>query len=82
MWERIQKNPILKQLQTHFKAKGEKGVGTQFPRVPAPLHPSGLPGWQFLGPNSRNLAFFEVVWHEKMVYGMYVIVWPFLMVLA
>ena len=36
----------------------------------------------FLGPNSRNLAFFEVVWHEKMVYGMYVIVWPFLMVLA
>jgi len=29
----------LKQLQTHFKAKHEKGVGTPFPRVPAPLHP-------------------------------------------
>ena len=30
---------ILKQLKTHFKAKREKGVGTPFPRVPAPLHP-------------------------------------------
>jgi len=30
---------ILKQLQTHFKAKHEKGVGTPFPRVPVPLHP-------------------------------------------
>jgi len=29
----------LKQLQTHFKAQHEKGVGTPFPRVPAPLHP-------------------------------------------
>jgi len=39
-----------------------------------------------LTPNSRNLAFFKVVWHEKMVFGMYVIVWhffwPFLIVLA
>ena len=31
-----------------------------------------------LRPNSRNLAFFEVVWHEKMVFGMYVKVWHFL----
>jgi len=31
---------ILKQLQTHFKAKLQKGVGTPFPRVPAPLHPA------------------------------------------
>jgi len=31
-----------------------------------------------LRPNSRNLAFFKVVWHEKMVFGMYVIVWHFL----
>ena len=30
---------ILKQLQSHFKAKCEKGVGTPFPSVPAPLHP-------------------------------------------
>jgi len=29
---------ILKQLQTHFKAKCEKDVGTPFPRVSAPLH--------------------------------------------
>jgi len=27
---------ILKQLKTNFKAKREKGVGTPFPRVPAP----------------------------------------------
>jgi len=39
LWERIQKIAILKQLQTHFKAKREKGVGTPFPHVPAPLHP-------------------------------------------
>jgi len=39
VWESIQKIAILKQLQTHFKAKREKGVGTPFPRVPAPLHP-------------------------------------------
>jgi len=30
---------ILKQLQTHFEAKREKGVETPFPRVPARLHP-------------------------------------------
>jgi len=41
--ERIQKIAILKQLQTHFKAKPEQGVetagvGMLFPRVPAPLH--------------------------------------------
>jgi len=39
VWERTQKIAILKQLQTHFKAKREKGVGMPFPRVPAPLHP-------------------------------------------
>ena len=31
VWERIQKIDNLKQLQTHFKAKREKGVGTPFP---------------------------------------------------
>jgi len=31
----------------------------------------------FLRPNSRNLAFFKVVWHEKMMFGMYVILWHF-----
>jgi len=30
---------ILKQLRTNLKAKHEKGAGTPFPRVPAPLHP-------------------------------------------
>jgi len=39
MWERIQKTSHLKQLPTHFEAKREKGMGTPFPRVPAPLHP-------------------------------------------
>jgi len=38
VWERTQL-AILKQLPTHFKANHEKGVGTLFPRVPAPLHP-------------------------------------------
>jgi len=36
VWECFQKNS--QQLQTHFKAKREKGEGTPFPRVPAPLH--------------------------------------------
>ena len=42
VWEvgNAPKNPvILKQLQTHFKIKHNKGVGRPFPRVPAPLHP-------------------------------------------
>jgi len=39
VWERTQKLDILKQLQTHFKAKHEKSVGTPFPRVTAPLRP-------------------------------------------
>jgi len=30
---------ILKQPQTHLKAKHEKVVGTPFPRVPSPPHP-------------------------------------------
>ena len=38
VWERIHKIAILKQLQTHFKTKREKCVGTPFPRVPTPLH--------------------------------------------
>ena len=33
---------ILKQLQTQFKSKRENGVGTLFPRVPAPLHPAAM----------------------------------------
>jgi len=37
--EHTQKLAILNQLQIHFKAKHEKGVGTPFPRVPAPLIP-------------------------------------------
>jgi len=39
VWERTQKLTISKELQTHFEAKHEKGVGTPFPRVPTPLHP-------------------------------------------
>ena len=35
----LTKKTILQQLQTHFEAKREKGVGTRFPRVPVPLHP-------------------------------------------
>jgi len=35
----LEKPAILKQLQTHFKAKLEKGVETALPRVPASLHP-------------------------------------------
>jgi len=31
VWERTKKIAILKQLQTHFKAKCEKGMGTPFP---------------------------------------------------
>jgi len=31
---------------------------------------------------SQILAFLKVVWHEKIMFGMYVIVWYFLMVLA
>jgi len=31
----------------------------------------------FLMPNSRNFAFSDVVWHEKMLFGMYVIVCNF-----
>ena len=45
----------------------------------------GASGQAFLKPSFRNLAFFSVVWHEKMLFGMYVIVWhflAFLMVLA
>jgi len=39
MWERTQKIDNSEQLQTHFKAKREKSVGTTFPRVPAQPHP-------------------------------------------
>ena len=39
---------ILKQLESHFKAKHEKGVGTPFPRVPAPLHPCSLVAFNLL----------------------------------
>jgi len=29
----------------------------------------------FLKPDSRNLSLFKVVWREKMLFGIYVIVW-------
>jgi len=32
------KPAILKQLQTHFKGKREKCLGTPFPRVPVPVY--------------------------------------------
>jgi len=32
------KTAILKQLQTHFKGKHEKCLGTPFPRVPVPVY--------------------------------------------
>jgi len=38
VWERTKKLAISKQLQTHFKAKLEKGLGTSFPRILAPIH--------------------------------------------
>jgi len=44
--ERIQNIAIIKQLQSYFKAKREKGVGKSFPRVPAPLHPCLRAHWE------------------------------------
>jgi len=35
----LEKLAILKQLQIHFKAKHEKGVGTPFPLASTRLHP-------------------------------------------
>jgi len=32
-------NIAIFKLHTRFESKPEKGVGTSFPRVPAPLHP-------------------------------------------
>jgi len=32
----------------------------------------------FLMPNSRNLALVKVVWHDKILLGMYLIVWHIL----
>jgi len=29
--------------------------------------------WAFLMPIFRNLAIFKVVWHEKMLFGMYAV---------
>jgi len=37
--QQLQTHFNLRRLQTHFNTKREKGVGTPFPRVPAPLHP-------------------------------------------
>jgi len=37
MWERTHKIAILKQLQTHFKAKSEEDVKTPFPPPTTPL---------------------------------------------
>jgi len=39
----------LKQLRTNPKPKREKGVGTPFPRVPAPLHPWSEVRWTQYG---------------------------------
>jgi len=39
VWECTPKIAILKQLQTRFKGKRGKGVGTPFPHVPGPLYP-------------------------------------------
>jgi len=44
--------------------------------------PSRVARLAFLMPKSRNLAFFKVVWHEIIVFGMYVIVGIFLKRLA
>jgi len=38
VWERTQKLAILKQLQTHFKANLEKGVGRPFPPHDTPIN--------------------------------------------
>jgi len=45
---------ILKQLQTHFITKREKGVGTPFPRVPAPLHSWVWPLLRLVSVAQRN----------------------------
>jgi len=51
VWERTQQLAILKELQTYFKAKREKGVGTLFsPRVHAPLYP----WWQVTQQDSED----------------------------
>jgi len=44
---------ILKHYRTHIRAKHEKGVGTTFPRISAPLHPWSLntlnkPEWRYV----------------------------------
>jgi len=39
VWERTHKLAIVKQLQTHFKEKHEKNVGTPFPHFYCPTTP-------------------------------------------
>jgi len=57
VWERTQKN-ILKQLQTHFKAKCGKGMGTRS----RPTKPSGVTrGWQ----GGRNSPGAESLWGRR-----------------
>jgi len=58
-WERIQKTAILKQLLTHFKAKNEKGAGTPFPHVPAPLHPWASSCWNITPPQEMPFSYLE-----------------------
>jgi len=49
---------ILKQLKTLFKAKREKGVGTPFPRVPAPaLTVINFTSHELLRESSHNSCF-------------------------
>jgi len=55
VWERIQEIEVFKQLPTYFKARREKGAGTPFPRVPAPLHP-----WLCVTSNTGVLNLFSV----------------------
>jgi len=50
VWERTEKLSILKQLQTHFKAKHEKDVGKPFP-------PHYTPGYNnlFVADTAKNI---------------------------
>jgi len=56
-----QKSSLLKQLPTYFIAKREKGVGTLFPRVPAPLH---LWGYVIMKRLQRKLP--KISWMKRV----------------
>jgi len=65
---------ILKQLQSHFKGKREKGVGTPFPRVPIPLHPCPCPKifW-----SSLRIKTFRPIYHFLFMPSKNCAWWPF-----